>query len=163
MHKLHWWSERKKQRWQAHEWLFRGSAAGNTTNGGHGQQDEDASQPSDSTCSNQVISSPCSSSKSQDNNHSYQYGTPAASDATSEPLDDTNDSSDGTSIGSSDVSPNDVLTTFSVFNIRGLKPRSPPSKVGTISDLLYDSSQPSMALSETWLSEHHDAEIHIQG
>ena len=153
--------------WQAHDWFFRGSAAGtgNTTNGGHGQQDEDASQPSDSTCSNHIISSPCSSSKSQHNNHSYQSGTPAASDATSEPLDDTNDSSDGTSIGSSthDVSPNDVLTTFSVFNIRGLKPRSTPSKVGTISDLLYDSSQLFMALSETWLSEHHDAEIHIQG
>ena len=98
-------------------------------------------------------------------NHSYQSGTPAASDAISEPLDDSNDSSDGTSIGSSthDVSPNDVLTTFSVFNIRGLKPRLTPSKVGTISDLLYDSSQLFMALSETWLSEHHDAEIRIQG
>ena len=50
-----------------------------------------------------------------------------------------------------------------MFNVRGLKPRTTPSKVGTISDLLHDQSQLFIGLTETWLSDHVDAEINIEG
>ena len=50
-----------------------------------------------------------------------------------------------------------------MFNVRGLKPLSTPSKVGTICDLLHDQSQVFMAISETWLADHLDAEINIDG
>ena len=55
------------------------------------------------------------------------------------------------------------LSTFSFFNVRGLKPLTSPSKVGTISDLLLEENQIFIALSETWLTGHKDAEIFIKG
>ena len=47
--------------------------------------------------------------------------------------------------------------------MRGLKPRTTPSKVGYISDVLHERKQLFIALSETWLHDHSDAEIHIDG
>ena len=55
------------------------------------------------------------------------------------------------------------LTTFSLMNIRGLVPRTIPSKVPYIRDLLNESSQLTFALTETWLSDHSPAELHIPG
>ena len=48
-------------------------------------------------------------------------------------------------------------------NIRGLKPRTVPSKVPYIQDLLCHSNQLFAALTETWLHDHLDAEIGIEG
>ena len=56
-----------------------------------------------------------------------------------------------------------MLTTFSLMNIRGLVPRTVPSKVPYIRDLLNESSQLAFALTETWLSDHNPAELHIPG
>ena len=50
-----------------------------------------------------------------------------------------------------------------MMNIRGLVPRTVPSKVPYIMDLLYDSSLLAFALTETWLDDHKDAELHIPG
>ena len=50
-----------------------------------------------------------------------------------------------------------------MFNVRGLKPRSAPSKVGYISDVVHDSNQLFIALTETWLCDHKDAEVHVDG
>ena len=55
------------------------------------------------------------------------------------------------------------ITTFSLLNVRGLKPRSVPSKVPFISDILHDTSQIFIGITETWLNDHQDAEIHIKG
>ena len=64
--------------------------------------------------------------------------------------------------------PNDDLkrpsaTYFSYANIQGLKPKTVQSKVPTISDLLHEKEQMFFALSETWLRDHKDAEIQIDG
>ncbi len=60
--------------------------------------------------------------------------------------------------------PNDgVLSCFSVFNVHGLKPDTVPSKVPYIADLLSEKNQIFMALSETWLHNHKDGELHIDG
>ena len=56
-----------------------------------------------------------------------------------------------------------LLRKFSLFNIRGLCPSSVPSKVPYISDLLYEKDQLLMALTETWLKDHKDDELHIEG
>ena len=49
------------------------------------------------------------------------------------------------------------------MSIRGLVPRTVPSKVPYIRDLLNESSQLAFALTETWLSDHNPAELHIPG
>ena len=50
-----------------------------------------------------------------------------------------------------------------MLNIRGLKPRPVPSKVPFIRDILYDTSQLFIALTETWLGDHLDAKVDIPG
>ena len=55
------------------------------------------------------------------------------------------------------------LATFSVFNVQGLKPRTVPSKVPFLKDLLHQGNQLFIALSETWLRDHRDAEVAIDG
>ena len=49
------------------------------------------------------------------------------------------------------------------MNIRGLVPRTVPSKIPYIRDLLSESNQLAFALTETWLSDHNPAELHIPG
>ena len=55
------------------------------------------------------------------------------------------------------------LNCFSLWNCRGLKPRTVPSKVPYIQDLVAEQNQLFMALTETWLREHTDAELAIDG
>ena len=64
-----------------------------------------------------------------------------------------------------DVGPNGniPINTFSLFNVQGLKPRTVPTKVPFIQDLLLNSNQLFIALTETWLRDHLDAELKIQG
>ena len=59
--------------------------------------------------------------------------------------------------------PNGVLNSFSVFNVHGLKPNTVPSKVPYIADLLSDTKQLFIAVTETWLSNHKDGELAIDG
>ena len=63
--------------------------------------------------------------------------------------------------GPGDVHP--ALTPFTVLNVRGLKPRTVPSKVPLISDIIYDISHIFIGLTETWLYDHQDAELNIGG
>ena len=56
-----------------------------------------------------------------------------------------------------------LITIFYLLNVRGLKPRSVPSRVPFISDILRDISQLFIGITETWLNDHQDAEIHIKG
>ena len=49
------------------------------------------------------------------------------------------------------------------MNIQGLKPRTIPSKVPFIKDLLFHDKLLFIALTETWLRDHLDAEINIDG
>lgn len=58
---------------------------------------------------------------------------------------------------------NSLLASFSLLNIRGLRPQTLPSKVPYIRDLIEESSQLVFALTETWLSDHTSAELHIPG
>ena len=51
------------------------------------------------------------------------------------------------------------LSYFSYVNIRGLKPKTVPSKVDLISDIVHDDDKLFFALSETWLHKQKDAEI----
>ena len=52
---------------------------------------------------------------------------------------------------------------LSVFNCQGLLPRIVPNKVPYISDLLHDNNHLFMALTETWLHDHKDAELYTEG
>ena len=47
--------------------------------------------------------------------------------------------------------------------MQGLKPRTVPTKVPFVQDLLKDRNQLFMALTETWLREHNDAELQVEG
>ena len=57
----------------------------------------------------------------------------------------------------------ELLTSFTVFNIQGLKPRTVPTKVPFLQDLPQHSNQLFVALTETWLREHLDAELQVEG
>ena len=59
--------------------------------------------------------------------------------------------------------PSELLTSFTIFNIQGLKPRTVPTKVPFLQDLLQHSNQLFVALTETWLQEHLDAELQVDG
>ncbi len=48
-----------------------------------------------------------------------------------------------------------------MFNIRGYVPRSIPSKVPFVKDLIASSNHIMFALTETWLEGHKDAEVYI--
>ena len=56
-----------------------------------------------------------------------------------------------------------LLTNFSVFNVQGLIPQTKSSSVTFISDVLHDSNQLFICLTETWLSNHREAESEISG
>ena len=58
---------------------------------------------------------------------------------------------------------NHCLSHFSLVNIAGLKPQTVPSKVPYIEDLLKDKKQLFVALTETWLKNHKQAELNIDG
>ena len=70
---------------------------------------------------------------------------------------------DASSVPTQPLSPNGILNSFSVFNVHGLKPNTVPSKVPYISDLLNERKQLFMAVTETWLSNHKDGELQIDG
>ena len=48
-----------------------------------------------------------------------------------------------------------------MFNISGYVPRSIPSKVPFVKDLIASSNHIMFALTETWLEGHKDAEVYI--
>ena len=56
-----------------------------------------------------------------------------------------------------------VLNSFSYTNIQGLCPQTLPSKVPYIEDILFSFNQIFIALSETWLKSHKEAELFIKG
>ena len=58
---------------------------------------------------------------------------------------------------------NGILNSFSLFNVHGLKPTTVPSKVPYIADLLLEKKQLFMAVTETWLFDHKDGEIQVDG
>ena len=64
---------------------------------------------------------------------------------------------------STELSKSSLLNTFSLFNVQGLKPQTVQSSVPYISDLLKENNQLFMALTETWLHKHTNAEISIDG
>ena len=53
------------------------------------------------------------------------------------------------------------MNCFSLWNCRGLKPLTVPSKVPFIQDLLREENQLFIALTETWLNGHKNAELLI--
>ena len=53
------------------------------------------------------------------------------------------------------------MNFFTFANIQGLKPKTVASKVPYINDLLTTNQQLFVGLSETWLSDHIDAELHV--
>ena len=55
------------------------------------------------------------------------------------------------------------MSNFSIFNVHGLKPNTVPSKVPYIADRLIESNQLFMGITETWLKDHKDAELYING
>ena len=55
------------------------------------------------------------------------------------------------------------LTNIALLNVQGLKPRTAPNKVPFIKDLLLYNNLLFIALTETWLKDHLDAEVNVQG
>ena len=60
-------------------------------------------------------------------------------------------------------STNKIQNNFSFFNVQGLNPKTVQSKVPYIKERLLDYKQLFMGLTETWLSNHIEAELHIDG
>ena len=56
-----------------------------------------------------------------------------------------------------------MLNSFSIFNVHGLKPKTVQSKVPYIKDVLTMNDNLFGILTETWLSDHKDAEVKIDG
>ena len=69
----------------------------------------------------------------------------------------TDDTINGTTLGQSA----NMLSSFSYFNVQGLAPQTKPSKVPFISDQLHNNNQLFIGLTETWLYNQLDAELHI--
>ena len=61
------------------------------------------------------------------------------------------------------ASSSSILNNFSLFNVQGLKPLTVVSSVEYVRDVLYEKKQLFIALTETWLNEHTDAELKIDG
>lgn len=57
----------------------------------------------------------------------------------------------------------DILSHFTVFNVQGLIPKTLISKVPIISDIIHENKSLFIALTETWLHNHNNAEMHIEG
>ena len=55
------------------------------------------------------------------------------------------------------------INMFSFMNIQGLKPKTKPSKVPYVADLIQSSNKLFIGLSETWLKDHCEAELQIEG
>ena len=55
------------------------------------------------------------------------------------------------------------LTNIAPLNLQGLKPRTVPTNVPYIQDLLLYNKLLFIALTETWLKDHLDAEVNVQG
>ena len=55
------------------------------------------------------------------------------------------------------------LHVFSVFNVQGLVPKTVPSKVPFINDVLHENRSLFINLTETWLGKHKEAELQING
>ena len=56
------------------------------------------------------------------------------------------------------------MNKISLLNIRGLIPKTVPTKIPYIRNLLFDEGQLAFALTETWLTDdHNDAECYIPG
>lgn len=58
---------------------------------------------------------------------------------------------------------NYCLSSFSVLNVAGLKTQTTPSKVPYVELILKDKNELFMALTETWLKGHTQAELNIEG
>ena len=59
--------------------------------------------------------------------------------------------------------PRQVLNYFSVFNVQGVRPQTVQSSVPYVKDRLVEKHQLFMALTETWLHNHTDGEVYIEG
>ena len=55
------------------------------------------------------------------------------------------------------------LNYFSLFNVQGLKPKTRPSSVPYVRDILHEKKQLFICLTETWLDDHLAAEVDIPG
>ena len=55
------------------------------------------------------------------------------------------------------------MNYFSFMNIQGLKPKTVQSKVSYVEDILKENNQLFIGLSETWLKDHNEAELKIDG
>ena len=71
--------------------------------------------------------------------------------------------SNSTSLKKTQCTADNNLCFFTVFNTLGFKPKTTPSKVPFIQDILVEQNQLFIALTETWLKDHLDAEITIDG
>ena len=56
-----------------------------------------------------------------------------------------------------------IIKYFSLLNIQGLCPKTVPSSVPFVADMLHDKSQLFLSLTETWLCDQLEAELHIEG
>ena len=130
--------------------FFSDSTAGTegTANDCYGQQAEGPPKHRASSCSDSACN--CTSTTGrQCDDHCSSCQSDRSSPSGS--LDGSDATTDGGTLGPSTAVPptDDILTTFSLFNIRGLKPQTTPSKLTAISNLLSESTQLFMALSET--------------
>ena len=60
-------------------------------------------------------------------------------------------------------SASNLVSYFSFMNIQGLAPQTKQSKVAFIQDTIVPTNQIFMGLSETWLNNHKEAELNIDG
>ena len=55
------------------------------------------------------------------------------------------------------------MNSFAFFNVQGLCPQTVPSKVPFIKDNVCNENQLFVGLSETWLHNHKEAELKVEG
>lgn len=59
--------------------------------------------------------------------------------------------------------PTNSINYFTFMNIQGLKPETVPSKIPFLSDILDNKNQLFIGLSETWIHNHLEGELQIDG
>lgn len=55
------------------------------------------------------------------------------------------------------------MNYFSFMNIQGLKPKTVQSKVPYVEDVLRETNQMFIGLTETWLKDQKEGELNIEG
>ena len=128
-----------------------------------------ADGPCSSSSEHDAVTEPCPSTDVQDSGRTSRGVRPGAHwPKSTNSISDVHELTHGAESGHTAANvhgsgASNPLNMCSLWNVQGLKPRTVPSKVPYVSDLLINQKQMFMVLTETWLREQKAAELKVDG